>query len=100
MKKQGKKAYDREERETSVESLKDGEIPIENKDREALGEGHKYRESSVESQNKEAILNQLKWNSILTPIGQEILKKNLQISAQEEKAALKTSANGNVNYTT
>ena len=54
-KNKAKKAYDREERETSVESLENGEIPIGSEDRETLGEGHEDRESSVESQNEEAI---------------------------------------------
>ncbi len=45
---------------------------------------------------KKPPLNRLKWNSILALIRQEVLKRNLQILAQEEKAAPKTSANGNI----
>ena len=58
-KSKAKKAYNREERETSVESLKDREIPIESKDKEILGESHEDRKSSVESQNEEEAIPQL-----------------------------------------
>ena len=57
--KQGKKAHNREKRETLVESLKDRKIPVKNKDREILGESHEDRESFIESQNEEKAIPQL-----------------------------------------
>ena len=44
-KNKAKKTYDREERETLVENLKDKEICIESEDREILGKSHKDKES-------------------------------------------------------
>ena len=53
------------------------------------------------TRTKRSPLNRLKWNSILTPAGQEALESNLQILAPWEIAHQKMPMmHGNVNYTT
>ena len=88
MEKQGKKGHNREERETSVESLEDREISIKSEDREILDESHKDRESSVESQNKEEATPQLvemEFDISSNWVG-SLKKKSSDLSSREESS--------------